>query len=559
MLGSSRIKRLIGGAAIGAVALGWFMFAPSQLGGSKSYVLIKGHSMEPRIHTGDLVILDSGSEYRPGVVAGYQSKRLGHAVLHRIVRRSGDRYVFKGDNNDWIDSERPVRSELIGSMWMHIPGAGRYVASLAEPRNAAIFAGVMTLFVGGFASTRARRQRRRPTRPSPQGPVQEETQMHAEKQSEGPLGVAFNAVYVAGAICILFGLLGGYAMTRSTLESVTNGTEYHHRGSFDYRAPSPEGIYDGESISAGDPLFLKLTDRFTVDYSYEFDTQGEAEVAGDVGLAVRVSDDNGWHRTISLGGREALESGAAELSATVDLDKVRSVINRMERATGVANDTYGVDVVSDVDVAGAVDGKLIDEAYASTLHFMIDNLQLQVAAASGEAGVADEDPLVDSGRGSVSSQIQVAKTISLPGVQLDVATARRVGVVGFGAGLLLLAAAGAWAFAIMRRDEPARIAARYGSALVPVHAAALKSATTPIEVESIEGLAKIAEAAARPILHEHRNGVHNYLVEDGGLLYRYQMRTEDATSGPTPTPSSDDGEAIAAINAAVRGGQRNVG
>ena len=35
----------------------WIAFAPAQLGGQVSYVLVNGTSMEPGFHTGDLVLV----------------------------------------------------------------------------------------------------------------------------------------------------------------------------------------------------------------------------------------------------------------------------------------------------------------------------------------------------------------------------------------------------------------------------------------------------------------------------------------------------------------------
>src|SRR5205823_5144653 len=102
---------------VGVIALGaaWFFLAPRALGGSTSYVVTHGTSMEPRFRDGDLVIVRGTSDYRVGDVAAYQSTKLETLVLHRIVARDGNRYVFKGDHNSWLDPERPTRSQLVGT------------------------------------------------------------------------------------------------------------------------------------------------------------------------------------------------------------------------------------------------------------------------------------------------------------------------------------------------------------------------------------------------------------------------------------------------------------
>ena len=112
----------------------WFYFAPVQLGGSTTYVVTHGISMEPRFHTGDLAIVRSQSNYHVGEVVAYHNHQLHTIVLHRIIGREGDRYLFKGDNNNFVDPEHPVASQLIGALWIHIPGVGLRLQSIRSPR-----------------------------------------------------------------------------------------------------------------------------------------------------------------------------------------------------------------------------------------------------------------------------------------------------------------------------------------------------------------------------------------------------------------------------------------
>src|SRR5579884_3848440 len=103
------------------VAVGWYFFAPVNIGGSTRYVVTSGVSMEPRFHTGDLAIVRPAETYRVGEIAAYRSTLLNTIVLHRIVAVHGNRYVFKGDNNNFLDPITPTRSELLGTLWLHIP------------------------------------------------------------------------------------------------------------------------------------------------------------------------------------------------------------------------------------------------------------------------------------------------------------------------------------------------------------------------------------------------------------------------------------------------------
>ncbi len=120
----SRARRLAAAGLIVALALAaWLLLAPRQLGGRVSYMAVAGSSMEPRLHRGDLAIVRSSSGYEPGEIVAYRSPELGRAVLHRIVERKGDRYVLKGDNNDFIDPAEPEQGDMVGRLWLRVPGS----------------------------------------------------------------------------------------------------------------------------------------------------------------------------------------------------------------------------------------------------------------------------------------------------------------------------------------------------------------------------------------------------------------------------------------------------
>ena len=89
--------------------------------------------MEPHFHSGDLALVRSQSSYHVGEIVAYHSNAFHTIVLHRIVGRAGDRYVFKGDNNNFVDFEHPARSQLIGALWLHVPGVGARLESLRSP------------------------------------------------------------------------------------------------------------------------------------------------------------------------------------------------------------------------------------------------------------------------------------------------------------------------------------------------------------------------------------------------------------------------------------------
>lgn len=129
--------------------------APPQLGGSTSFVVVDGTSMLPRLRGDDLVVLRASGSYRVGDVVGYRSALLRRVVLHRIVGIDHGRYTFKGDHNGFVDPERPTRDRLVGRMWFHAPGAGRFVGMLRVPWIVGVLAALLVLALGLGAGERA--------------------------------------------------------------------------------------------------------------------------------------------------------------------------------------------------------------------------------------------------------------------------------------------------------------------------------------------------------------------------------------------------------------------
>src|SRR3954451_18062110 len=95
--------RPIGSAVLIAVlaTAAWFLW-PARFGGGTSMVVVQGHSMEPTLHTGDLLVVREQDHYRPGdiivfkVVSPVAGPRL---VIHRLLATDPDgRITTRGDN-----------------------------------------------------------------------------------------------------------------------------------------------------------------------------------------------------------------------------------------------------------------------------------------------------------------------------------------------------------------------------------------------------------------------------------------------------------------------------
>ena len=131
--------------AIWAVAL-----RPASLGGPATFVVIRGDSMEPTYHTGDLVVLLRADHYAPGDPIGYRVPEgelgAGLVVVHRILDGDGDGgYLLQGDGNPAPDPWNPNDGDVVGRAEWRLPMVGSLVATLRQPAALAALAASLAL------------------------------------------------------------------------------------------------------------------------------------------------------------------------------------------------------------------------------------------------------------------------------------------------------------------------------------------------------------------------------------------------------------------------------
>lgn len=145
-----------------ALLVVWFvLLRPLFLGGPAGYIIISGRSMEPALHSGDFVVTLKDDTYTEGDIVAFKVRRW--IVTHRIVGGTAtEGYVVQGDNKEVPDSWRPTVDQMLGKMWLHVPGAGRYVLALRQPLVFAIVIGALgALFLFPLPRRESRHQRRK--------------------------------------------------------------------------------------------------------------------------------------------------------------------------------------------------------------------------------------------------------------------------------------------------------------------------------------------------------------------------------------------------------------
>lgn len=101
--------------------------------GFRSYVVLSG-SMEPTFNPGDLVVTvhKNRANLKIGDVATFESD--GDIVTHRIVEKTKEGYITKGDNNDVKDMDILTDKNLIGKEMFAIPKGGNVVKFLSNTK-----------------------------------------------------------------------------------------------------------------------------------------------------------------------------------------------------------------------------------------------------------------------------------------------------------------------------------------------------------------------------------------------------------------------------------------
>ena len=132
-------------AAVVLVGLWAVLLRPASLGGSVTYLVIRGNSMEPSYHGGDLVLVRTTAEYRIADIVAYRVPSgdigAGHLVIHRIAGGDGGAgYLLRGDNNPSVDPWMPRDGDIAGRAWIVIPGIGRLLNSIHQPAVAGALA-----------------------------------------------------------------------------------------------------------------------------------------------------------------------------------------------------------------------------------------------------------------------------------------------------------------------------------------------------------------------------------------------------------------------------------
>jgi signal peptidase I len=485
------------------IAVLWLLFAPIAIGGQVAYVIINGNSMEPGMRRGDLAILRQASSYAVGDVVTYRHPEIG-PVIHRIIAREEARFVFQGDNNNFIDPYQPHADELIGRLWLHIPRVGTALAFLRQPP---VFALLVVLTLGSVTMSTGqlplKARRRRAASPA--------AQPMASFERAALLNHGLTALLVLGLGALA---LGALAFSRPLSQLVNASINFTQHAEFAYSAAAPAGLYDAPHVHTGDPVFRRVSDTVAVTVNYRFAGAHPRALSGSAQLQLELSDGAGWRRTMPLGPSTPFSGDAISLDGTLSFAALQQLIDHFEAQSGTTRSSYNLAIIPQVQINGSLAGEPLAEAFAPRMEFVIDAQRLRPAQPATPALVTQN--------GSLSSVREQPARLQLWLLDLEVLTARRLALAGLEIALVggLLVA---WALAReLRRDPQAAIRLRYGPLLVRASDPE-PWAGEACELPSIADLARLAERLAQPIFVVEQETTLAYYVRDGERLYRVSL------------------------------------
>lgn len=496
--------------AIGFVAFAivWVIFAPMSLGGQAAYVIINGNSMSPVYAQGDLVILQRVSAPQIGDIIAYRHPEIG-PIIHRIIDFSGNKFIFKGDNNDWIDSYQPSQDELIGQAWIHIPRLGEGIRWLRQPlAMAALTALIGGLFMIDQFRSPARKQTSAQTKTAP-----------ASLGLTGGLREALLFLFTLGGLAGLG--LGILAFSAPETVSVPDNVEYAQTAAFRYTAQSDPAVHNTGIVQPGEPVFDKLTCNVDIALAYAVSATQPTNVQGTYRVLAQVREVNGWNRTYELQPRTAFSGGAFNTRVSLNVCEIRALTERVMELTGLQRTLFNVVITAPIEATGQIGGRDYASNTTPELRFGFDNSQLYL--------LSDNQPTDKLLRweqsGSLPGTRITDNSLSLPGFSLPVSLARWIALGMILSALLGLAAVAIPLWLSARQDERSLAYAKYAHLIVKIRGRSQQiGASLPtVDVASMDDLARIAQQNGALIMENSFSDAQHFLVFAHGQCFRYSL------------------------------------
>jgi signal peptidase I len=518
----NRAARAAGTSAVLALVLAaaWF-FWPAQLGGVTTYVTTHGISMEPGFSTGDLAVLRPADSYEVGDVVAYDSEILDTKVMHRIVDVDGDRFVLQGDNNDWLDEDRPTSDEILGKLFRQVPSGGKVLDAITSPWSIGLIVAVLLGLFGTSDTVRRARGRRRGR--------------HAPRRTKPVVAVHFSlptraqarqVAIASGAVALLAAVAAAVLLALPSTTTETRTLQVTQEGRFAYSGTAEPGTtYPTGAVATGDPIYTRLVDDLAVSFEHAVSAPGLDAVEGAVRLELSVATADGWSAPLGNSPSVPVQDGAATATVAIAPDLARAYVDRHNTEIGGNAGAITLSVTPVVEVTGVVQGRPFAAEDPAPLTFTIDPTTLRPPTSESAFTTTAQIPVpVDE---------VVARSFTLLGVDLPIGAARLIAVVVLGVALVVAGVTG-WIGRPRPGDAAGEFAVRNASRILPV--AGLSTGPNVVDVSDADALRRVAERFDGLVLHHAGPEGQTFAVQDAETTYRFVFPDTAVTRTPPPPP-----------------------
>jgi len=526
--------------AIVASACALLLVGPRALGGPTSILAVSGNSMEPRIDAGDLILVRAGGPYHVGQIVAYHNIPASATFLHRIVAARGTGFAMKGDHNGWIDPGTAQPGQILGRLWIRIPGAGSAFKWIARPLHGALLAALAALLIGWRdAARRVKRRRRRaahidngsespalaPPGGDPPGNV------WRGPWSSGPpparrhpapdslLKAALAAGLIGTAACVVLGVV---SFSRPSSVAGRPAPLFRQSAALSYRATaSPSPVYPNGRVTSPTPLYLHLVKGADFVFHYRAAPIAQTSISGVAQMSLVLHGNTGWSRVVALTPPRRFHGTGVTLDEQISAARIRALLAAIQSLTA-SPDSYSLSVAPLVVTHGFAGGRPFVRRFAPSFGFAVTDAEMTLAGSPSSPSDA---------KAALSSTALATATPPGPQrAQLAVGPLERpVGwwrVLAVLLGTASLAAVGAAAVTtnrrLVRQGEPAVISAKHRDMLVPLAQAPVAGARY-VTVRAFDDLLRVARRHDTTIMHHTSgDGGEQYLVLADGVTFRYR-------------------------------------
>jgi len=204
-------------------------------------------------------------------------------------------------------------------------------------------------------------------------------------------------------------------------------------------------------------------------------------------------------------------------TAKLDLCKLESLTQSMQEKTASPAGSYTLVVTPKIKLNGEISGRALESTFDPPLTFRYDRTQFYLVRNE-----EFDNPLALAETGILSEKYQEANTMILLGREIAIPTLRSMSLFGLIGSLIGLILLGLRFQQLSLQQQEKFFQIKYSSMMIDIQSANI-SASSIIDVTSMNALAKLAERFSTMILHAEQDQLQMYYVQAGGTTYRFTM------------------------------------